>query len=85
MKHIRLITVLTLLLFLFMALAGCTGGEVTPSAEPQASDDGTFNPDYADGIKFGQMRDDFGDIPKIEGSLKLGCVAKAFETSIGGR
>ena len=41
--------------------------------------DEPFNPDEADGVNFTAMRDDFGAIPKLADTVKLGAVAKAFE------
>jgi len=38
-----------------------------------------FNPDDADGMNFKDMRVEFGKVPKLEGSIMLGAVAKAFE------
>jgi len=38
-----------------------------------------FNPDEADGMEFKQVREQFGAVPAIDGSLQLGAVAKAFE------
>lgn len=38
-----------------------------------------FNPDDADGMNFKVMRVEFGKVPKLEGSVILGAVAKAFE------
>jgi len=38
-----------------------------------------FNPDTADGLNFKDMRVEFGKVPKLESSIRLGAVAKAFE------
>jgi ribose transport system substrate-binding protein len=38
-----------------------------------------FNPDAENGMNFKDMRVEFGKVPKLEGSITLGAVAKAFE------
>jgi len=41
--------------------------------------DQPFNPDEAAGMNFGDMRTQFGAVPKPAAAVKLGAVAKAFE------
>lgn len=57
--------------------AGCSSS--TPEKNPETPDAGVFNPDEEEGIEIDVLRSNLGSIPKIEGSLKLGAVAKAFE------
>src|SRR5665647_2881576 len=62
--------------------AGCaspdTGSGGTDGSE-SPSDTAAFNPDEADGMEFVAVRDELGPVPAVEGSIKLGAVAKAFE------
>jgi ribose transport system substrate-binding protein len=72
--------VLTMVIF-----SGCV--DTTPTGDTSTDNSTTetqqesavFNPDEEQGVEIGQLRSELGAIPKIEGSIKLGAVAKAFE------
>lgn len=61
--------------------AGCTSNHDTTAGgkDAKSSNDGSFNPDNEAGVEIDSLRADLGAIPKPEGSIKLGAVAKAFE------
>lgn len=65
---IRKLLVLTVALALSFSL--CVGS--------MAQEEG-FNPDNENGMNFQDMRTTFGAVPALEGEIKLGAVAKAFE------
>lgn len=63
-------------------LTACSGGSSEKSGE--TSKDKTqaeaFNPDTdPSGVEFEKVREQLGNMPKVEGSVRLGAVAKAFE------
>lgn len=71
-------------------LVGCSGSNDDDSSDTTAKDNtGTteetteenqvFNPDEEDGVSIENLRADLGAIPKPEGTIQLGAVAKAFE------
>lgn len=49
------------------------GNDSAPGQEQE------FNPDTADGVEYKDMQSQLGDVPAVEGEIKLGAVAKAFE------
>jgi ribose transport system substrate-binding protein len=61
---------------LSIGLAACSNNPTSGSTN-QAN--AGFNPDEAKGMEFKDMRSSLGDVPKVEGKVKLGAVAKAFE------
>jgi ribose transport system substrate-binding protein len=81
----RVLAMLLVVVMMGALLIGCTSNnnttndtnttdqKVTPAA------DATFNPDNEAGISVEELRTTLGAIPKVEGSVKLGAVAKAFE------
>jgi ribose transport system substrate-binding protein len=83
-KKTLLITIAASLVMIF-ALSACSGnnnGNATSDEETtsnEATSNEAFNPDEADGMNFTDMRSEFGTIPNLGGTLKIGAVAKAFE------
>lgn len=61
---------------LSIGLVACSSNQSSGSAN-QAN--AGFNPDEAKGVEIKELRSNLGDIPKPEGEVKLGAVAKAFE------
>ncbi|MDF2790310.1 MAG: RbsB protein [Neobacillus sp.] len=61
---------------LSIGLAACSSSQSSGSTDKANAG---FNPDEAKGIEFKELRSSLGDIPKLEGDVKLGAVAKAFE------
>lgn len=61
---------------LSIGLVACSSNQSSGNAD-QANTG--FNPDEAKGVEFKELRSSLGDIPKPEGDVKLGAVAKAFE------
>lgn len=59
--------------------AGCTPKENSTNSDGAANNQATFNPDEEAGVEIKELRSSLGAIPKLEGSVKLGAVAKAFE------
>ena len=61
--------------------AGCSPGDTaTTDAGGSAPAAGPFNPDTdPNGKDFQDVRAELGAVPKVEGAVKLGAVAKAFE------
>lgn len=60
-------------------VTGCTSTETGTTDNGTTTEDAAFNPDEEDGIEIGELRSELGAIPAVEGSVKLGAVAKAFE------
>lgn len=61
-------------------LAGCSSQTAATGDENQESASAAeFNPDNEAGVEIESLRADFGAIPKPDGSVNLGAVAKAFE------
>ncbi len=62
-------------------LTGCTSSTSGTGKDAASGDTATaaFNPDEEQGIEIAELRTTLGAIPKPEGALKLGAVAKAFE------
>lgn len=83
-KIMRVITTLLATTFVFTACSGNdkpSGSEKTvveKTADTKAPDE-SFNPDTADGMNFKDVREKLGAVPKPEGAIKIGAVAKAFE------
>lgn len=44
-----------------------------------ADQNAAFNPDKEAGISIEELREQLGDVPKVEGEIKLGAVAKSFD------
>lgn len=55
-------------------LAGCTNKQASTDASAN-----TFNPDKEAGVSIEQLRQNLGDVPKLEEEIKLGAVAKSFD------
>lgn len=66
-----LVTAMTVSVF-----TGCSGSNADSTEGEKTA---AFNPDEEDGIEIGELRSQLGAIPAMEGSIKLGAVAKAFE------
>ena len=47
-------------------------------AQTEAAAD-TFNPDKEAGVSIEELREKLGDVPKQDGEVKLGAVAKSFD------
>ena len=76
MKSRKIVATISALLALGLSLGACTGPEGSDTDAPSAA----FNPDEAtDGKEFKDARAALGAIPKVEGTIQLGAVAKAFE------
>lgn len=76
MKTLKMVAAASAVL---IALAGCTG-PAGAEPEPDSGATAAFNPDEAaDGKDFGEVRTALGAVPKVDGDIQLGAVAKAFE------
>ena len=58
-------------------MAGCTNKQAAATAQTEAGD--TFNPDKEAGVSIEELREKLGDVPKQDGEVKLGAVAKSFD------
>lgn len=75
----KLIVTMLLVAMLASVFTGCskqTSQEQTSEATVETK---SFNPDEEAGVEIEQLRSELGAVPKPEGSIKLGAVAKAFE------
>ena len=62
-----------------LLFTGCSKGGETASSGEQTQD-GAFNPDIdPSGKDYNEIRNSIGVMPKLDGTIKLGSVAKAFE------
>ena len=59
-------------------MAGCTNKQAAATAQTEAAAD-TFNPDKEAGVSIEELREKLGDVPKQDGEVKLGAVAKSFD------
>lgn len=80
----RILAMLLTVVMTSVLFSGCTskqssGGNHSTSDESTTEETSAFNPDEENGIEIGELRNTLGPIPKVEGSVKLGAVAKAFE------
>ena len=77
MKSTKALAAVSLLL---VALTACTGPGGTTTDGASTAPSAAFNPDEAaDGKDFTDVRTSLGAVPKVQGDIKLGGVAKAFE------
>lgn len=71
----RVISLITAGLMVATFMVGCTSNQGESGETSQA-----FNPDTdSSAVEYKQMRENLGDIPKVDGTLTLGGVSKAFE------
>lgn len=67
---------------LFLAagiLAGCGKQGADSGADGSTATQEAFNPDKEAGVSIEELRAELGDVPKVEGEIKLGAVAKSFD------
>ena len=78
-KILKLSTLFIVAAVLFTSCSDKGGSDNAKTKEnPQQAE--TFNPDTdPSGTEFAKVREDLGAMPKVEGQVKLGAVAKAFE------
>jgi ribose transport system substrate-binding protein len=73
------LVVIVVVSVLFAMPVFASGGAETGREPIELMPDEPFNPDTADGMDFGIMRDQFGPVPDPGANVRLGAVAKAFE------
>jgi ribose transport system substrate-binding protein len=73
---IKKLSVLLSVVLLSIGLAACGNSQSNGSADKANAG---FNPDEAKGMDFKDLRSSLGEIPKLDGEVKLGAVAKAFD------
>ena len=79
----KLVKLLTLVFVTSVLFTACSDknketGEGNKENKPQQTE--AFNPDSdPNGVEFSEIREKLGAMPKVEGEIKLGSVAKAFE------
>ena len=78
MKKRGLILSMTAIAMAAGLMAGCTNRQAAATAQTEAAAD-TFNPDKEAGVSIGELREKLGDVPKLDGEVKLGAVAKSFD------
>lgn len=81
----KLISIITVGVLTATLMVGCTSSNQGGTAEKNADTTTKqtaqeFNPDTDSGaVEYKDMRKSLGDMPKIDGTVKLGAVSKAFE------
>ena len=61
-------------------MTGCTEPVATTTeGEIGAAATESFNPDKEAGVTIEELREQLGAVPKVEGEVKLGAVAKSFD------
>ena len=78
MKKRGLILSMTAIAMAAGLMAGCTNRQAAATAQTETAAD-TFNPDKEAGVSIGELREKLGDVPKLDGEVKLGAVAKSFD------
>ena len=78
MKKRGLILSMTAIAMAAGLMAGCTNRQAAATAQTEAAAD-TFNPDKEAGVSIRELREKLGDVPKLDGEVKLGAVAKSFD------
>lgn len=76
----RLLTLAMSCMLAVTLMVGCTSSNDSEGGSEQAQQSEEFNPDTdSDAVEFKEMRNSLGAVPKVEGTIKLGAVAKSFE------
>lgn len=73
---LKKLPVLFSVLSLSIGLVACSNNQASGSVDKANAG---FNPDEAKGMEYKDLRSKLGEVPKPEGKVKLGAVAKAFE------
>lgn len=74
---LKKLSILLSVFSLSIGLVACSSNNQSSGSADKVNT--SFNPDEADGVEFTELRSSLGSIPKLEGDVKLGAVAKAFE------
>lgn len=60
-------------------MTGCTEPAATAESGEEGAAAEAFNPDKEAGVSIEELREQLGAVPKVDGEIKLGAVAKSFD------